>query len=108
MTFPRRLKTITILVFLVLLVGGAGGWTLMYVTEHVLPYSPIRPSRCTAEVLGRNNQAILSPSAVGLRWETFDILVEDSLVGIGGLQLYPLRFPHQRREWRPQLHVWVL
>ncbi len=50
-----------------------------YATEHILSYSPIRPSRCSAEEISNYNGGLLTPSAVGLEWMDFNVVVEDSI-----------------------------
>jgi Dipeptidyl aminopeptidases/acylaminoacyl-peptidases len=42
-----------------------------YAIKNILPYSPIRPSRCT--------QNVVIPSNAGLAWNNFDITVEDTI-----------------------------
>ena len=43
-----------------------------YAIKNILPYSPIRPSRCT--------QHVITPSNAGLTWKKFDITVEDTII----------------------------
>lgn len=43
-----------------------------YAIEHVLAYSPIRPMKCTAD-------SFLTPSVANLKWDHFDITIEDSI-----------------------------
>jgi pimeloyl-ACP methyl ester carboxylesterase len=50
-----------------------------YAIENVLPYSPIRPQRCTAAEMARFTPDLLSPAAFTSRWNEFDITVEDSI-----------------------------
>jgi dipeptidyl aminopeptidase/acylaminoacyl peptidase len=47
-----------------------------YAVKHVLPYSPIRPVRCSAD-------SFLTPKVAGLKWEPFNITVSDSIKLIG-------------------------
>ena len=47
-----------------------------YAIKHVFPYSPIRPLRC-------NGDSFLTPKVAGLKWEPFNITVEDSIKLIG-------------------------
>ncbi len=52
---------------------------LRYAIDNVLPYSPIRPHRITAEEIHKAFGGPLTPSTVGLVWKPFDITVEDSI-----------------------------
>ncbi len=50
-----------------------------YVVENILPYSAIKPSRCTKENLVKYNNGITSPKDLGLQWKDFNITVNDSI-----------------------------
>ncbi len=63
--------------FLLVALGAYFG--VNYATEHILPYSPIRPSRCTNADIQKYHGGILTPSAADLTWRTFDITVEDTI-----------------------------
>jgi uncharacterized protein len=50
-----------------------------YAIKNVLPYSPIRPSRCTQIDIQKYYSGIVNPSAAGLDWKDFNITVEDTI-----------------------------
>jgi uncharacterized protein len=56
-------------IIIILLISVSLGLT--YAIKHILPYSPIRPSRC--------NPTTVTPSSAGLSWEDFDVTVEDTI-----------------------------
>jgi len=72
-------KTLRVLLVVVplLVILVAGG--LLYAIRNVLPYSAIRPHRCTVEERARSSPDLLSPAAFTDHWENFDITVEDSI-----------------------------
>ena len=72
-------KTIKISIGIFAVVVLAGYVGINYATEYVLPYSPIRPSRCTDAVVLKYYGGVLTPSAAGLIWKPFDITVEDTI-----------------------------
>jgi hypothetical protein len=63
-------------VILVVILGYLG---INYAIVNVLPYSAIRPSRCTKEDLIKYNSGIISPKDVGLNWTDFNITVEGTI-----------------------------
>jgi pimeloyl-ACP methyl ester carboxylesterase len=75
---------------LLALVGIVGYVGVNYATEHILPYSPIRPIRCPIERIKSYFSNGSTPSAAGLEWTDFDIIVEDTI---------------QLRGWFLQSHV---
>ncbi|HEX9656560.1 MAG TPA: alpha/beta fold hydrolase, partial [Bacteroidota bacterium] len=74
MSKPLKIAFVILLLLVVVVYFGVN-----YATEHILPYSPIRPSRCTAETLSKYYDHVLTPSAAGLDWTNFDITVEDTI-----------------------------
>ncbi len=72
-------KLVILTVGVVILVGIVGYFGVNYGTEHILAYSPIRPSRCSTENFRVLFSGDATPSAVGLKWSEFNILVEDSI-----------------------------
>ncbi|MBI5471486.1 MAG: alpha/beta fold hydrolase [Ignavibacteriae bacterium] len=66
-------KPIKIGVGIFVVVVLAGYFGINFATEYVLPYSPIRPGRCT------DDGGVLTPSAAGLIWKSFDVTVEDTI-----------------------------
>lgn len=65
-----------------------------YAIEHVLPYSPIRPHRCTTAEMSQYTPDLLSPAAFTSKWDEFDITVEDS-IRLKGWFIPALRQPAQ-------------
>lgn len=56
------------------------GVTIYIATVHVLPYSPIRPHRCTREEITEYFPAVTTPEQIGLRTEKLDVTVADTIV----------------------------
>jgi uncharacterized protein len=52
---------------------------LDYATKNILAYSPIRPARCSKEILMKFNNGILIPDQLNLKYENFNITVEDTI-----------------------------
>ena len=50
-----------------------------YATEHILPYSPIRPHRCTNEEIADYTSGVVNPAPFSSAWEEFDVTVEDTI-----------------------------
>ena len=64
---------------IIILIVILGYWGINYAIVNVLPYSAIRPSRCTKENLIKYNSGIISPKDLGLKWTDFNITVQDSI-----------------------------
>jgi hypothetical protein len=54
-------------------------WGVNYAIQYVLPYSPIRPHRCTVQEMARYSPELLTPEALGVKWDDLDITLEDSI-----------------------------
>src|SRR5258707_3036699 len=65
-----------ILMAILIFVSGVALYILTY---HVLPYSPIRPHRCTREEIAKYLPRGSTPMDLGLTAERFDVAVEDTI-----------------------------
>jgi uncharacterized protein len=73
----KRVVTIVCAALGLLVVLVAAG--AYYATEHILPYSSIRPHRVTKAEIQKRFNGVATPSAAGLTWQPFDIVVEDTI-----------------------------
>ena len=69
-----RLIIGTIIIIIILVYFG-----INYAIVNILPYSAIRPTRCTKEDLEKYNDGIISPKDLGLKFNDFDITVDDTI-----------------------------
>jgi uncharacterized protein len=69
-----RFAIVTAVVLVVL--SGVG---INYAVDYILPYSPIRPHRCTQTEMANYTPDLLSPAAFTSNWENFDITVGDTI-----------------------------
>lgn len=88
----KKVIRIVLPVLAILCVGLVVG--VNYAIEHILPYSPIRPHRCTREEMALFAPDLQSPAAFTERWDDFDITVEDS-IRLKGWFIPSLRQPSQ-------------
>ena len=72
-------KTFRVLLVVIPLLVVALSLGLLYAIENVLPYSAIRPHRCTIGEMALSSPNFLSPAAFTPHWENFDITVEDTI-----------------------------
>jgi len=56
-----------------------GYFLLDYAAQNILAYSPIRPARCIKETLMKYNNGIYTPDQLNLRYNDFNITVEDTI-----------------------------
>jgi dipeptidyl aminopeptidase/acylaminoacyl peptidase len=86
------------IVIILLCVGSfllcAGLVALDYTVTNILPYSPIRPYRCTLVDVQKLSSGVVTPFAAGLLWKKFDIPVEDSIL-LRGWFVYAKKQPAQ-------------
>lgn len=72
----KRWIIILVILLLILLIGYL---VIEYAAQHILAYSPIRPARCTKETLLKYNNEVYTPDQLNLRYEDFNITVEDTI-----------------------------
>ncbi|QQS35851.1 MAG: alpha/beta fold hydrolase [Ignavibacteriales bacterium] len=72
-------KFIKIFSIALIIISIAIYFIIDYAVENVLPYSIIRPSRVTADDIRKFNDGVVLPSDLNLKYEQFDITVEDTL-----------------------------
>ncbi|RPI61451.1 MAG: alpha/beta hydrolase [Ignavibacteriales bacterium] len=72
----KRWIIILVILLLILLIGYL---VIEYAAQHILAYSPIRPARCTKESLLKYNNEVYTPDQLNLRYEDFNITVEDTI-----------------------------
>jgi uncharacterized protein len=72
-------KHYRLIIGIILLIVILGYLSINYAIVNILPYSAIRPSRCTKEDLLKYNNGIVSPKDLGLKWKDFNITVADTI-----------------------------
>ncbi|MBN1398476.1 MAG: alpha/beta fold hydrolase [Bacteroidetes bacterium] len=87
-------KKFKILLSTVLIFIALAYLSVSFAIRNVLPYSPIRPYRCTQSDIQTLYSGIANPDAVGLSWQDFDVMVKDTIM-LKGWYISASRTPAQ-------------
>ena len=62
----KTILRVSLIIAVVLILLAAVG--VNYAVENILPYSPIRPHRCTRDEMSKYTPDLLSPAAFTSKW----------------------------------------